>query len=62
MKTRDFNPPDDLLRIPKYAIKDLMEKGFSYIPLPSGEIIKITKDDLLFKKEEVDKYIESLKE
>lgn len=61
MKIRDFNPPDDLLRVPIQALKDLQAKGHAFMTLPCGEVIKITMDDLFFKKDEVDKYLEEKK-
>ena len=55
-KTNDFHPEDDLIAVSKTALKDLIEKGFAYYTFPNGQTIRITFDDLLFKKDEVDKY------
>jgi len=61
MRIRDFNPPDDLLRVPIQALKDIFEKGHAFMTLPNGKIIKITEKDILFKKDEIDKLIEEIK-
>ena len=63
MKDRihDFNPNDGLLRIPNYCLKDLIDKGYAYCPLPNGDVVRITKDDILIKEEDLLKLAEFLK-
>lgn len=58
MRIRDFNPPDDLLRVPIQALKDILDKGHAFMTLPNGQVIRITKKDLHFKKDEVEKFIQ----
>jgi hypothetical protein len=30
-----------------------MKQDFSYVTMPNGKVIRITKDDILFKKDEL---------
>ena len=52
-KIDNFEPNDGLLRIPIYVLKDLQKHGYAFMQLPDGRVIRITKDDLLFKEEEI---------
>lgn len=56
IKTTDFYPPDGMMRIPNWAITDIFEKGFAYLPVPGKGTIKITQDDIVFKTEEVEEF------
>lgn len=61
MKTRDFKPEDNMLRIPISAMEDIWKQGYAYITIPDGRCVRITKDDILFKKEEIDELERKLK-
>lgn len=61
MKTREFEPEDGLMRLPNYVINDLLDKGYSYVTLPSGKVVKVTKEDILFKEEELLEYVNKIK-
>ncbi len=50
---------DNLLELSMDKIKQIRERGFTYIHI-HGRTIKITSKDLVFKKYEVDQYLESL--
>jgi len=61
IKTDDFYPPDGMMQIPTWAITDIFEKGYAYLPIPGRGIRKITKDDILFKAEEIHELERKLK-
>lgn len=55
MKTRDFKPKDGALRIPTYVLRDLQKHGHAFMPLPDGNVRRITIKDLYATKEDLDK-------
>jgi len=59
-KISNFEPEDELLRIPNYVLKDILKNGVAYMPLPNGKIQKITKEDLLFKVDEIEEYLSKI--
>jgi hypothetical protein len=40
-------------QISSMSLKDLFDKGYSYITLPNGIVKKIIKKDILFKASEI---------
>jgi hypothetical protein len=60
-KTDNFHPPDGMMCIPTWAIDDIFTKGYAYIPIPGRGMRKITKDDILFKAEEIHEFERKLK-
>jgi hypothetical protein len=45
---------EDLHRLSIEQIKQIMERGYTYVDI-NGKIIKATKEDLLFKADEIEK-------
>lgn len=59
MRTTDFKPEDNMLRMPNYILKDILDKGYAFITLPNGSIRKITEKDLYLKKDELDAFLKT---
>jgi hypothetical protein len=53
-KIKSYQPEDQLMQLDTNDIKEIMEKGFTTITLEDGSKRKIYKEDLLFKKDEID--------
>ena len=47
----------DLLKLSTEQIKSLRDKGYAEVMLPNGNIMVINKDDLVFRKDEIDDFI-----
>lgn len=51
----------ELFVLSKEHIKELIAKGYAEVTLPNGEKIIIDSDDIVIKKEDLDRFIEKLK-
>lgn len=49
---------EHLLKLKPEQIKEIIEKGFTVMYI-NDKLIKVTKDDLVFKKEEIEKFEQS---
>ncbi len=52
---------NDFIRLDKTHLKNILEKGFSNVEVSKGHWVRITEDDLLFDKEEVQKFVNTEK-
>jgi hypothetical protein len=52
---------EELLRVPIHVLKDILEKGYGYIHIYNGRSIKVTKKDLLFDADEIEKALKEEK-
>lgn len=46
-----------LFKLDKSEIQKIIEKGYTYVTFPNGQIKKITVDDLIVPKKELDKLL-----
>lgn len=60
-KIKEYEPPkDDMMKLDTEQLKELVENGFVNVTMPDGSVKKVTDKDLLFKKEEIDAYLEKM--
>lgn len=52
---------DDLYRLTTEQIKQLIDRGYTYVDI-GGKIIAVTKEDILFKKDEIHEFVKNMKE
>jgi len=55
-KPENFYPKDGLMRLPVHIIEDIFKNGYAFITLLNGESKKITLEDLVFKKSEIEQF------
>lgn len=46
-----------LLKLSKKHLKEIFEDGETFVDLPNGGVQRMTTDDLVFKKAEIDEYL-----
>ncbi len=61
-KIKEFNPKDNTMALTVEQVKEIIDNGECVITLPDGTTRKVTKDDLLIKREEADKILNAAKE
>ncbi len=54
-------PEDEMMKLTQEQVKQLLERGHTYVLLPNGMTAKVTKDDLLFAADEIVALAEKLK-
>jgi len=52
---------DQIIQIPRHICEDVFKNGYAYIPLIDGSLRRITKEDFLFKKSEIEELSKKLK-
>ena len=52
---------DDLVKLTTDQLKKIQDNGFCYMEIKPGYTVKVTLDDLVFKKEELDAFLEKQK-
>lgn len=52
---------DNLFKLSKKHLEQLLEKGYAEVTLPNGLKVIVDYSDLWFKKEELDAYLEKQK-
>lgn len=57
-KIKDYNPKNDMLPLTTDQVKEIAREGFAMVTMPDGRQRKVTKEDILIKKEDVDKLAE----
>lgn len=50
-----------LVKLEKSHIQEIIEKGHTFVTMPDGEVRKITVDDLIIPKNELDQVIKHKK-
>jgi hypothetical protein len=60
-KVKVYKPEQGLMPLTTDQIKEIMDKGHAVITMPDGTEKKVHKDDLLLKKEDVDKFAKEAK-
>ncbi len=53
--------PDDLRKLTPEECQKIFNQGFCYIEMRPGFTVRVTVDDLLFDKDEIDALVESEK-
>lgn len=53
---------DELIKLSKAQLTQIRNQGFTYVMFPDDSIIKVTMDDLLVKKDEIEELARELKE
>ena len=61
-KIKEYKPKDRLMPLTVDQIQEIRDKGFTMVKMPDGAERKVNKDDLLFKKDEIDKLITNVKD
>lgn len=56
-KIKEYNPKENTMPLNADQIQEIAENGFCIIVMPDGSERKVTKEDILIKKEDVDKLI-----
>lgn len=57
LKIKEFKPEEDMIQLTNEQLLEIKDKGFFMLKQPDGSSVKITAKDLLFKKDEIDKYL-----
>jgi len=61
IKIKDFNPRESTMPLTVDQIKEIYENGFCMVTLADGTSRRISKEDVLVKKEDVEKLIDEKK-
>lgn len=54
-KIKDYTPSLDMLPLTQEQVKEIATVGHAMVTMPNGKIRKITKEDILIKKADIDK-------
>lgn len=49
---------DELYRLSNEQVRQIMERGYTWFMFPTGRMIRITEDDIVFKREELQEFVE----
>jgi hypothetical protein len=60
-KIKEFNPKERMMPLTVEQITQIREKGFVMVTMPDGSERRVTEDDILIKKEDVDKLVNEAK-
>ena len=60
-KIKEFNPKETIKAVNIDQLREIVEKGECIINFPDGTNHKVTKDDLLIKKEDAERILNDLK-
>lgn len=54
-KIKEYTPKNDMLPLTAEQVKEIATVGHAMVTMPDGKIRKITKEDILIKKEDIEK-------
>lgn len=50
-------PRDELYRLSNEQVRQIMKHGYTWFMFPTGRTIRITKEDIVFKREELKEFV-----
>jgi hypothetical protein len=54
---KNENNENDLVQLNKEQLENILSHGFSYVEISPGHTVRVTKEDILFKREDIEKLI-----
>jgi len=60
-KIKEYTPKNDMFPLTADQVKEIAREGHVMVTMPDGKVRKVTKEDILIKKEDVEKIAEMQK-